>query len=290
MKTKKHYIYKQLFIIFISFIFIYGCGQNNSSEMQSFVNSVGMGGGGTGTVTKTDASEYYKGDDFLDSEKISENEKKAIKTDPTVVEQTIDDGIKNIKQKLIKTANIECELEDYQKSKDKIYYQIKKWGAYISDENEHKYDYQILNSFQIRVPVEQFDSLVEAIIKGEKAVKAKHISVQDVTAEYVDVFARLKNKKREEEQYLEILKKAYTINDILQVNNYIYAIREEIEAGEGHLKFLDDQSSYSTIYLSVYQNFKIKSEYKFGFFSKIAEGLQAGWYGTLSFFVGLTYI
>ncbi len=282
MKTKNNNIIGQLLIIFAVSILIFGCSNSqNSDKVESFSSGTNYD-----VIEETEA--YYQNDDLLDT-KITDENQKIKKADPKKPKE--EEKVEKIEQKLIKTGNIECELENYEKSKAEINYEIKKWGGYISDEKEYNTDWQMSNNMQIRVPVEKFDSLVANLIKGDKIIKSKQISVKDVTAQYVDVYSRLKNKKKEEEQYLEILKKAYTIRDILEVNNYIYAIREEIEASEGTLKYLDDQASFSTIYLNIYQNFEVKKERsKFGFFDKILNGLETGWYGFLAFLVGLTYI
>ena len=79
------------------------------------------------------------------------------------------------------------------------------------------------------------------------------IYVKDVTEEYTDVVIRLKNKKEAEKRFLEILKQTKTIKEILDVEEHLREIREEIESKEGRLKFLNDQVSYSTINLSIYQ-------------------------------------
>ncbi len=282
MKTNKKKV--NLFIALLFSILIFACSNDAKQSNEMTFNDAGTSYEPT---EETDA--YYENDDLLQSTITNKNQKLK-KKEPKIPTEKEDDVIKNIEQKLIKTANIECELENYEKSKAQINYEIKKWGGYISDEKEYNNDWQKSNNLQIRVPVEKFDSLVANLIKGDKIVKSKQISVQDVTAQYVDVYSRLRNKKKEEEQYLEILKKAYTIRDILEVNNYIYAIREEIEAGEGTLKYLDDQASFSTIYLNIYQNFEVKNDRDFGFFGKILKGLETGWYGILAFLIGLTYI
>jgi len=282
MKIKYNNVLGKLLIILVFSNLIFGCSNSkNSDKVESFSS-------GTNYDKINQTEVYYENDDLLDN-KITDQNQKIKKTDPQKPKE--EEKIEKIEQKLIKTGNIECELENYKKSKAEINYEIKKWGGYISDEKEYNTDWQISNNMQIRVPVEKFDSLVANLIKGNKIIKSKQISVKDVTAQYVDVYSRLKNKKKEEEQYLKILTKAYTIQDILEVNNYIYAIREEIEASEGTLKYLDDQASFSTIYLNIYQNFEVEQERsKFGFFDKIFKGLETGWYGFLAFLVGLTYI
>ena len=228
---------------------------------------------------------YYPESDDLEKKNIPTETKENKKIPPNEPEEL---DITKIPKKIIKTGNISCEVEKYKETKERINKVVKKWDGTISNENEATNDWSITNTIIIRVPVEKFDSLVSELIIGVKSVESKQISAVDVTEEFVDVYARLQNKKKEEEQYLEVLKKAYTIDDILKVNNYIYSVREEIEAKEGRLKFLTNQSSFSTINLFIHQDFEEKTN--FAFFTKIKQGFEAGWYGLLSFLIGLTYI
>ena len=114
------------------------------------------------------------------------------------------------------------------------------------------------------------------------------MTARDVTEEFVDIEARLRTKKEVEKRYLEILSKAATIKDILLVEEQLRVIREEIEAREGRLKYLQNQVSYSTINLEMYQ--KLTFEPGFKFFSKIWKALKGGWKGLLNVLVGLVYI
>ncbi len=196
------------------------------------------------------------------------------------------DKVENIPQKLIKIATISVEVNDYKTSRPLILQTVQKYKGYISGESENRYSSQISNSFTIRVPKENFDSLLEEISTLAKEVTSKNVNLQDVTEEFIDISSRLRNKKEVEKQYLEILKSAKTIQDILAVNEQIRQIREEIDAKEGRLKYLESQTSFSTINLSVYQH--LGTDY--GFFNKIIDGIKGGWQGLLVFIVGLFYL
>jgi hypothetical protein len=193
----------------------------------------------------------------------------------------------DIEEKIIKTATISCELKDYEENKVLIDSVVSKFAGIISQENEYRNEWNISNTIKIRVPNENFDNLVKEVLLLATKVDSKIITIEDVTEQYVDVYTRLQTKKEVEQQYLEILKKAYTINDILNVNNYLRIIREEIEAQEGKLKFIDDQVSMSTINLSIYENFTQNEVKKNTFWKKIGDALIKGWNGVLIFVIGL---
>ncbi len=260
MKTK--------FILLIAIsLFLFSCGgkdfsvqsdnkiTNDESSYASLPTKIKSGGGGGGTTTGT---------------------KKTSETEETVIEK-----------KIIKTAEIRYGVSDYKKSKLNIEKIVKKNKGYVSSENESNNSYSISNTLIIRVPKENFDSLLTALEGEAQKFESKSISSQDVTEEYVDILKRLENKKKVEAQYIELLKKAKKISEILEVNEHIRKLREEIEAKEGRLRYLKSQVGFSTITLNIHQDFDTVS---YGFLHKIGNALEGGWKGLLMFFIGLLYI
>ncbi len=220
---------------------------------------------------------------------ISETTKK-ISTEPDLNPITNETGETEvtIEKKIIKTATISIEVEDFKKARPALETLLKKYDAYIADESEQKYDYQVTDDLVIRVKAKNFDSLLNDVSGLAVHVNSKHVKQADVTEEFIDITTRLKNKKQVEQQYLEILKKARTISEILQVNEHIRVIREEIEAKEGRLKYLNSQVSLSTIYLNMVQT--IESEDYPGFGYKFVQAIEGGWDGILIFILGLVYL
>lgn len=218
-------------------------------------------------------------------------QKKTVSTEPdmtTTTNETIQTNEK-IEKKIIKTANISIEVEDFKKARPALDILLKKYDAYIADESEQNYDYQITDDLIIRVKAENFDSLLNDVSGLAVHVNSKHVKLSDVTEEFIDIIARLKNKKQVELQYLEILKQARTIDEILKVNEHLRVIREEIESKEGRLKYLNSQVSLSTIYLSMYQRIENAGYYpSFGY--KFIKAVEGGWDGILIFILGLVYL
>jgi hypothetical protein len=198
-----------------------------------------------------------------------------------------DDGQKlEIEKKIIKTADITIEVKDLKKSRVALGKKLQKYKAYISNEREDNNSTQLSNTITIRILSDHFDSLLNEICDEAFKVESKNISLSDVTEEFIDITARLKNKKEVEKQYLELLKKARTVDEIINVNEHLRIIREEIESKEGRLKYLESQVSYSTINLYMYQ--QSEKVYR-GFGYKLLNGLEGGWKGILAFIIGLTY-
>lgn len=202
------------------------------------------------------------------------------------VQQQIVEPNNEIQRKLIKTGEIEFESENIIDTRKDIFQAIEKFKGYSSTDNEYKNSYEISNTLTIRVPTENFDSLLNEITNGVTKFDRKEIQIKDVTSEFLDIEARLKTKKELENRYLEILKKANTVTEILEVEKQIGNLRSDIESIEGRLKFLNNQVSFSTLNVRIYET--ISEQTEFG--KKFKNGFKNGWENLILFFVFLVNI
>jgi hypothetical protein len=191
-----------------------------------------------------------------------------------------------IQRKLIKNGEIEFESENIKDTRKDIFQAIEKFKGYSSSDAEYKNSYEISNTIIIRVPTENFDNLLKEIANGVTKFDKKEITIKDVTAEFLDIEARLKTKKELENRYLEILKKATTVTEILEVEKQIGDLRSDIESIEGRLKFLNNQVSFSTLNVRIYE--RISEQTEFG--EKFKNGFKNGWDNLILFFVFLVNI
>lgn len=99
----------------------------------------------------------------------------------------------------------------------------------------------------LRVASDRLDAALDALRKLGKHVGHENISSRDVTDEWVDLEARIKTQKKLEEQYLEILKNASRVDDLLSVQKQLAEVRGEIEKAEGKKRLLDNQIGLSTV-------------------------------------------
>jgi hypothetical protein len=106
-------------------------------------------------------------------------------------------------------------------------------------------------TFTIRVPVENFRRLVKDL-KGLGTVARDQVDSEDRTEEIVDVQARVKNLKQEEEVLNKLLKDAAgRLEEVLRLRSHIQAIRGDIERAEGRLSTLSRLTALSTVFLTL---------------------------------------
>ncbi len=188
--------------------------------------------------------------------------------------------------KIIKEGDLEFESTSLEQTRAKINEVIKMTGAYISDESISSYESRSQQRLEIRVPVENFDTLVSEISKGVTQFDNKNIRVLDITEDYVDTQSRLKVKKALELRYKELLTKANTVEDILAIEEQIGTLREVIESAEGKLKLYDDRISLSTLNVTYYQ----KTTASVRFSTHFQDGFINGWRNLIWVLVGVVNI
>lgn len=146
---------------------------------------------------------------------------------------------------IIYTANISVEVDNVRDAIDAITAKAVELGGFVSGSDYRNND-RVSGRITVRVPPAKLGELSEQVADlGE--VLSNTLSSEDVTYDYVDLEARLKNAEAQEKQLLSILEMATEIEDILAVRSELNQVQQEIEVYKGQLRYLDNMVDYSTV-------------------------------------------
>ena len=106
-------------------------------------------------------------------------------------------------------------------------------------------------SMSFRVPSEELDSVLAQIREWATTVDNEQTSARDVTEEFIDTEARLNSLKATEAKYLDLLTRAETVEETLNVQRELENVRYRIESSEGRLRFLRQTTSLSLVNLEI---------------------------------------
>ena len=182
-------------------------------------------------------------------------------------------------KKIIKTASLNFEIKDYNRYNTALREKVNLLGGYVAQEEQTQLDYKIENILIIKIPVDQFDNAVNQLSANIEKLNEKKITSQDVTSEVVDTKSRLEAKKQVRLRYLDLLKQAKNMEEVLNVQSEINGIQEEIESAAGRINYLQHSSALSTINLTFYQviNATAKDSEKSSYSKKISDAFSVGW-------------
>jgi len=127
----------------------------------------------------------------------------------------------------------------------------------------------------LRVPQAKLDALTSDLFKLGTVV-SWDTSADDVSEEYVDTSARIRNLKAEETRLLSFFDKAGKISDLLEIERELTRVRGEIESMQARINYLDRQVERATIrvHLSKPGGIIRPNDSGWGFIDAIAIGLQ----------------
>ena len=138
---------------------------------------------------------------------------------------------------LIYTATLAMAVYQVEPGLDAVEKVARDMGGYLAARQD--------TSITIRVPRDRFDETLARIQKlGD--VTHRDIKAQDVTDEYVDLQARLKNAYAIRDKLTDLLSRA-AVKDALDIEKELGRVTEDIERMEGKLKLLRDQIAFSTV-------------------------------------------
>lgn len=218
----------------------------------------------------------------------SNNDFEALKS-PSSAYETMSESNRFEEQKIIKTASLIFETKDVEIMHKKVLQLASQYKGLVQSDNSGKDYRRIYKNLIVRIPTESFQPFMDDISEGVAYFDQRDISRQDVSEEFVDLEARLKTKRILEDRYLELLKKANNVKEMLEIERELSNIREEIEAKQGRLQYLQNQVSMSTVNIEFYKT-TAETGITQSYGQKMKNALQGGWNGISVFFLGILYL
>lgn len=167
-----------------------------------------------------------------------------------------------IDRQIIRTATIELTVDDVPGAVQRIEIAAAAAGGFVAgssitieqqpppDDPEEAQEIRQRGTITIRVPAQSYAtvmSTLRGIVDDPRDITSLTEDTSEVTEEYSDLQSRLRNLEATEAQYLELLSRAESINDVLLVQDRLNSVRLEIEQVQGRIQLLDDLTSMATV-------------------------------------------
>jgi len=132
-------------------------------------------------------------------------------------------------RKIIRTGHITLEVEDVDGTTGQVAQVADELGGYVVSSNKREGRTKTYGSVTIRVPADRFGEAFDRFRQLAVKVPFESTESRDVTEEYVDLQARLHNLEATETQYLVLMEKAETVEEMLKVQQALSNVRGQIE-------------------------------------------------------------
>jgi hypothetical protein len=156
--------------------------------------------------------------------------------------------VQPVPRKINYSAEVRMVVDDLPKAEESLKQLLKKHDGFVAQsELSGSAGSRRSGHWRLRIPVDGFDAfLTELVQLGVPEVNKT--DSQDVTDQFYDLEARVKNRKSEEESLRKLLEQTTgKMEDILAVRRELNQVRSDIDQKEGQLRRLANLSSLTTV-------------------------------------------
>jgi hypothetical protein len=161
-------------------------------------------------------------------------------------------------RKIVRTTTVEMTVDDVPSAIQLVETAATAAGGFVSASNlsvdtaqsDDDEEVRQRGTITIRVPSESYVSVmsdIRALVDDPRDIKSLSEDASEVTEEYTDLQSRLRNLEATEQQYLVLLDRAASIDEILTVQDRLNGVRGEIEEVQGRIQLLDNLTALATI-------------------------------------------
>ena len=157
--------------------------------------------------------------------------------------------------KLIYRAYMSVQTTDYQKTYQSLVDLVNANGGYFESSNVNNGGYNsngeyMSGYYTVRIPSENYGAFVNAVGSSCHVVNLNE-SVEDVGLEYFEIESRLETLRIKEDRLHELLAKAETMTDIIDLENALSDCEYEIDMYKSNLNRYDSLIGYSTVNIDI---------------------------------------
>jgi len=158
-------------------------------------------------------------------------------------------------RKVIQTANLTLVVQEMEKTVTAIRDMVVAQGGFVSSSNVWQQGNVLRGTIVVRVPATGLESFLGEVKKLAVRVEREQTGGQDVTEEYVDIEAQLKNLEATEKELRELLttvrEKTGKAEDIMAVYRELTNVRGQIERIKGRMQYIDRSVELATVTLEL---------------------------------------
>ena len=193
-------------------------------------------------------------------------------------------------RKIVRNATIRFRVSSQIESGKRIVALVKQFSGLITSEEQSRESGNLQTNMTVRIPANRLDAFLESLLKESVYTDSKSVTAEDVTKQFVDTEARIRSQKATEEKYIQLLKQARNVQEVLAVEEQLRQMREEIEVREAELRELKTNVALSTINLTFYEVGETTNAPDEPFYVKIAHNLRDGFGLVGEVVIGIFYL
>lgn len=149
-------------------------------------------------------------------------------------------------RKIIRNASVDIETTDFEKTLDAVRNGAREAEGYVESSSLYTPNGDRSADLTLRIPAANYSAFLAALGEAGSVTRTEE-STEDVTTQHIDVTARLKSLKAQEERLLALLEESGTLEELIALQDRLSDVQYQIESYTAQLEALDDRIDYATV-------------------------------------------
>ena len=152
---------------------------------------------------------------------------------------------------IVRQVSMSLVVQDPVETSDTVTQMVQDMEGFIVSSTRRGGEEDTVVTVTFRVPTERTDEAIQRLRTLAERVTSEEVRAQDVTEEYVDIQAQLRNLEATETQLLTLMQRADTVDETLTVQRELTRVSGDIEQHTGRLQYLERTSATSIFSLAL---------------------------------------
>jgi Domain of unknown function (DUF4349) len=157
----------------------------------------------------------------------------------------------NMPRVVIRNAQIAIVVGDAAAAAERLTALAGSAGGYVAEARQWRESEQLRATLTLRIPAQRLDETLAAARKLAVRVQSENVSSDDVTQEYVDLDAQVRNLEAAETEMRQLMttvrQRMQKAQDILEVYQRLTELRGQIEQAKGRMRYLSQMAALATV-------------------------------------------
>ncbi|MCL2408128.1 MAG: DUF4349 domain-containing protein [Oscillospiraceae bacterium] len=200
----------------------------------------------------------------------------------------------SLAERIIFTVWADIETLDFDQTIESVYALLAQYGGFI--ENSHVDGVTIARphhwgpihrtaSFHLRIPVHRLEAATRDLSRiGNVTSTSRHS--ENITMQFTDTQSRLASLRTQEGRLLDMMERAYTVEDLILIEDRLSFVRSDIEWMTSRLQNWQNQVDYSTLSLFIREvEILTEEDPDLTYWQQVRDGLSSTMRGIGRFFM-----
>jgi hypothetical protein len=154
-------------------------------------------------------------------------------------------------RKIIYTAYLYLESKTYDDTRAALEQAVRDVGGYVQASDEYNYTSGSRSvTLTVRIPAAQYSEFL-AGAESAGSLRSKSEQAEDVTAQYIDVAARIASLEAQRTRLTELEAQAENLSDLLEIQDSLTNVQYQLESWQQQMNWYNDQVDYCTVTISL---------------------------------------